>query len=386
MAGQRNFFLDEIGKRFHRQRPMIPEGFNTTRYAEREGNRTFVNIRVRSRGCQHNYLGGCTMCDYWVANRVDAQDMIRYGREALEALDFAPTLLVFGPSGSMLDDWEVPPEARREFYRMLQSIDVSIYVFFSRAETVTADKLSEIVEYLDPAKVSIEMGLETADTWKLKYCVNKAIDIGQISDAAQLIRQFGANSTAYILVGVPFLTASEAVADSVSSVTWAFEQGVDYCVVFPVHVKPWTVVHWLYQNGLYEPVSLWALVDVLSLLPQGLLEHVGISWYAPRPDRVHPSYQIPSIPPTTCPSCYDQVLDLLESYRFSGDRAQVVNTLNGLDCKCRDNWRQKLDSVSTVSLAERVSAAYAQMGIDILGRDWWASYGENVLSNIIACI
>lgn len=379
---ERNLFLDQIGQHFHRQRPRIPEGLNKTVHIEREGDLSFVNLRFRSRGCHHNYLGGCTMCDYWVGEKVDVAQMVEFGREALSALDFAPGLLVFGPSGSMFDDWEVPPEARKELFRILRTVSASVYIFFSRADTITEEKLADMVQNLGPAQVSIEMGLETADSWKLKFCVNKAMSLERFATTVQLIKRFGLYSTAYILLGVPFLTTQEMIEDTIFSISWAFGQGVDYCVVFPVHIKPWTIMYWLYEHGMFQPVSLWALVEVLSRFTPEELKRIGISWYSPCFDRFHPGYSVPPIRPTTCPSCYDRVISILDKYRFAADRYQIIKELDGIECSCRDFWRKSLELTSVVPLAERVRTAYREMGINILGVDWWDQHGDQVLASV----
>ena len=383
MTVQRNFFLDGIGKQLHKQRPRVPEGFDSTTYIERDGSKTYVDMYVRSRGCHHNYLGGCTMCDYWASAEFDALRMSDFAREALSAIDFSPTLLVFGPSGSLFDEWEVPTPVRRDWYRMLQSTNASVYALFTRVETITEDKLVEIAQYLDTSKVSIEMGLETADPWKLKYCINKAIEPEQITQAAHLIKSCGFSSCVYIMVGVPFLNPSELVEDTVSSVMWAFDQGIDYCAIFPMHIKPWTVVEWLYRHGQYEPVSLWAMVDVLTRFSPQQLEHIGICWHRPRPKQAHPLYEMQSIAPITCPMCADQVLGIMDSFRFSGERANLVARLVNIECKCKDEWRLKLlERFAHVPLAERVRDGYKEMGQDLLGTDWWARYGQEVLSSV----
>ena len=260
------------------------------------------------------------MCDYWASARFDFSNMANYAKQALDKINFSPTQFIFGPSGSLFDEWEVPASVRRQFYEILKPINAKAYEFFTRVETVTEEKVNEIANYLEPSSVSIEMGLETSDPWKLRYCINKAIEPGQITEAVETIRRAGFRSCVYIMIGIPFLTASEAVADTVSTIKWAFEQGIDYCAIFPMHVKPWTVVSWLYEHELYDPVSLWSAVDVLSNFSPQELEHIGISWHRPRPT-AHPSYNKLSIQPTTCPNCYEEVASALDAFRFSSQRA-----------------------------------------------------------------
>jgi len=308
--------------------------------------------------------------------------MVGFAREALASLDRVPDMLEVGPYGSMLDDQEVPPKVRREIYRLMKSVSAPFYAIFTRFDTITEDKLEELVEHFEPTEMSVDMGLETSDPWKLKYCVNKALEIGQIISAVKLLKRYNLYSAAYILLGVPFLTSAEMIDDTLSSVLWALSNSIDYAVVFPVHVKPWTVVRWLYEHDLYEPISLWDLVEVLARIPPKLLTQVGISWHNERAERNHPLYEIPKITPTTCPLCHDQVVGILESYRFSEDRVETVARLVDIECECKDTWRQELNMTVDAPLEERVKDAYKQMGIDVLGKNWWAEHGEDVLSSV----
>lgn len=383
MNNQRNFFLDEVGKHLHKLRPRVPEGLYTTTYTEQDNDKTFADIYIRSKGCHHNYLGGCTMCDYWVSDDFDNSEMSIYGQKALNELNFKPSLLVFGPSGSIFDDWEVPPEVRINFYKKLQKTNATLTGLFSRVETITESKLAELAHFLDPNKVSIEMGLETSDPWKSRYCINKAIDVEKITETVTLIRRFGFKSSVYILVGVPFLSVSEAIEDAVKSVLWAFDQGVEYCVVFPMHIKPWTVVYWCYEQHLYQPFSLWSLSEVLSRFEPTLLKRIGICWHRPRPAQSHPLYNIPSIPPTTCPNCSENILRLLDSYRFSQDRAQIVKSLMSYECECRNLWAKEMLKTPNLSLEQRVKQAYEKMGRSILGDEWWMVNGDKVIRSIL---
>ncbi len=381
MISERNLFLDVIGRHLHRYRPTVPDNFNSTTYIERYGNKSYLDIYVRSRGCRHNYRGGCTMCDYWASAGFDLSKMADHAKQALDKIDFSPTQFVFGPSGSLFDEWEVPASVRRQFYAMLKPVNAKLYEFFTRAETITEDKVNEIANYLEPSSVSIEMGLETSDPWKLKYCINKAIEPGQITKAVKIIKRAGFSSCAYIMIGVPFLTASEAVADTISTIKWAFEQEIDYCAIFPVHVKPWTIVYWLYEHGYYDPVSLWSVLDILSVFSPRELEHIGISWHRPRPV-THPLYKKSSIQPTTCPKCFEKVASTLDAFRFSSQRANLIDDLARIDCECKHVWNDKLAMKSNVSIYERVTFGYQQMGRDILGEEWWQKHGTEVINNI----
>ena len=46
-----------------------------------------------------------------------------------------------------------------------------------------------------------------------------------------------------VLLGAPFLCERDQLDTAVKSVNWAFEQGTDSVVVFPMNIKPFTLLY-----------------------------------------------------------------------------------------------------------------------------------------------
>lgn len=380
---KRNRFLDLVCAKLRKDRPKVPDSLNSTVWIERRQSRTFVQLWFRTRGCRHNHRGGCTMCDYWISDSVTPDQMSAFVGEALEKLDFEPDILLLNSSGSFFDDWEVPPKAREEIFRLISKFCNTVFIFETRADTVSEKTIVECTSILDSRKVNIEIGLESANPWILKYCVNKALETQEFMTSIQVLKRCDVGSTANILIGIPFLTVSEMVGDAVFSVNWAFNQGVERCVLFPMNTKPWTLIYWLEKFGLYTRPSLWALVEVMARLDTTLLPHTEISWYKTRP-QLHPKYSIPNQGPITCPECYDAVIALLDRYIFSHSRSKIVEQLVARQCRCKDVWRNQLKEKPTLTVRERVQDAYQVIGKQILGEQWWSQYGETVLANVAA--
>ncbi len=126
---------------------------------------------------------------------------------------------------------------------------------------------------------------------------------------------------------------------------------------------------------------MWSVLDILSVFSPRELEHIGISWHRPRPV-THPLYKKSSIQPTTCPKCFEKVASTLDAFRFSSQRANLIDDLARIDCECKHVWNDKLAMKSNVSIYERVTFGYQQMGRDILGEEWWQKHGTEVINNI----
>ena len=364
-----------------RERPKL-SSLNYTIWAQPNAARPFVQVWFRTRGCRHNHCGSCTMCDYSVSDPVPPEQMVAYVEAAIAELDFEPAVLLLNASGSVWDDWEVPAEARLGVYEVLSQFPQTTFVFETHADTVSKAKIDECTAVLGKERVKIEMGLETADPWVLGYCVNKALNLQDFKRAVRILKQQGIDCAANILIGIPFLTPTETMEGAIRSVKWAFREGVDWCVLFPVHVKPWTLVHWLAERGMYTPVSLWTLVEIISRLELDWLPRIDIAWHKSRqPTPVE--YKIASLSPTTCPECYNPVVELIDEYTCGDQRAQVVQKLVNRSCACYTLWRAQLETQSPSPLHERIRVYYQMIGEGVLGRGWWIEHGSSVLDDIM---
>ena len=381
----RNKFLDRVCTQLKKSHPLTSSELKYAVRIERIAGVPFASLWFRTRGCKHDHRGGCTMCNYGISTPVPYDEMIESVRVGLSLLptDEAMMLLV-SPSGSMLDEWEVPTPAREGILRLVRETRCRTYVCETRIETITEDKVRQYVEILDNKIACIEVGLESANPWILQHCINKAISLEQYKESMNLLRKYNVPSIANVLVGTPFLSPSEAIEDAVRTVQWAFAQGTDACTIFPVHVKQWTLVEWLWRHGYYSPPSLWSLVEVLNRLGPALAQKVTISWYKIYSEEspwgtLDPVDDLGYLAsPATCDQCQPQVMRLLDAYRDTND-FKIVQELAAMECRCKDAWRTMLHIDEPIPLKDRVACIYEAIGSNVLGPDWRFASGEKIL-------
>ena len=381
----RNEFLSRVCAKLRERRPRISSNFEIR--AERVDGVPFINLWFRTRGCRHDHLGGCTMCNYGASASVSAKEMIDHVRQGIASLDENEgMMLLVSPSGSMFDEWEVPGKAREGIFQLVQNAKCSTVICETRADTVTEDHIERYAGLFGDKKTCIEMGLESADPWILKYCINKSLSLDDYKRAILLLRRYQVTSLTNVMLGCAFLSVREAVQDAVQSVRWAFSQGTDQCVVFPAHVKRWTLLQWLWERGLYSPPSLWSLVEVLARLGPQLAPRVTISWYKNYQQEVEKSIPIESrtylCSPSTCAICQPKVMEMLDVYRDTRDFG-VVQELAAFECECKDEWQSSLDEDAPMPLKERVARLYEAIGLDVLGVEWWTRNGNLVLEDVL---
>ena len=309
----------------------------------------FASVWFRTRGCLHQLEnGGCSFCNYGSGPEVSGDEMVSFAADAMASLPESDGRVLFvSPSGSMLDEREVPAEARRRILRLAGQQNCVHVIFETRAETVTEKLLAECRQMLGGKGLSVEIGLEAVDPDVRKFCVNKGNTLDVFKRATDCCRRSGVGVIANIAVGMPFLNTDETIGEAVQTVKWALANGVEQCMLFPIHLRRGTFTEILWKAGLYLPQPIWALVEVLERLPKEELAGTSIAWYeiysyfsragdhifAHRDDSVIHS-------PITCPKCWRSAIQEFDRFR-AGEGAQSVARLASWDCACKANWRPK---------------------------------------------
>ncbi|WP_131989758.1 hypothetical protein [Chthoniobacter flavus] len=273
--------------------------------------------------------------------------------QALAVLPVAPAELMVSPSGGMLDDREVPPKARQGIYAAMAKSTADLLLIETRSETATERHLDEYRATFPHRSLAIEFGLESASSWISTFCVNKGAEPDRFAAAAAAAHRREIGVYANVCIGTAFLSARESVEDAVQTARWAFAHGGERVVLFPLHIKRFTLLEVLHHAGLYPRVSLWSLVECLRRLGSENSHRVEIAWYK----SYYTQKSKMTFSPTTCDICLPTVLTLMDTYRQTQDFA-VIEKLAAFSCACHEEWRAAIEAEPSSSLPERVLRSY----------------------------
>lgn len=356
-------FLENITKRLYDKRMSLDKNQKVYCRYEKVDNGIFAEIWFMTEGCKHDRNGGCTMCNYGKGHKVEDEGMLSLIDGKLTEINSKVIetntplkQLIISPTGSMFDEEEVSNNLRNGIFRLVGKYKCEKFIVETRVDTITAEKLSDMKSLIPHKNIAIELGLESANPWVLKNCVNKNLNIEDFEATVKLIKQAGFMVTANISLGAPFLDEKSQIEDTINTVKWAQEVGVDTAVVFPIHAKPGTLVGYLYENNMYECVSLWSLVEVLKKMEEQSKQKVEISWYKSYYD--DPKKIIES--PNTCHDCREDIIKLLDEYKNSCS-SEVIKQLYEYDCHCKDEWKKKISKDIEVN-ADRLVRRYEKLG------------------------
>lgn len=319
-------------------------------------------VTLRTNPCRWSTSAGCVMCGYHLgANRQQVTDqmLVAQTRDAITRLDPGTyPALVFTSNGSFFDRAEVSEAIRPVLVGMLRDAGFRYLIMESRPEYLATDKLREVAAAFAPEgrhrqtgryPLSVSFGLESSDDFIQQYCINKGRRRSDYETAFEHLRAEGYSYDCYVLLGKPFLSAREDVADAIRTIRFAVDRGAEYVFVMVTNMVDYSLTSYLQERGRYALPSLWRAVELLERLPERYRRAVqikGIS-HAPVP---------PSFYARTCELCNEHVKGALNFWNQTGQWEHVRSIHR---CACRDRFKKdEWDVRPHSSLTERVLREY----------------------------
>ncbi len=164
----------------------------------------------------------------------------------------------------------------------LSKIDTKVIIFETHYLSVNASILELIKRNLKDKEVVIELGLESSNKEVRENCLNKYIDNKEFAKRVNLIKSFGFGAEANVVFGLPFLNTKEQIKDTIQSIEWCFKNNIDKVDLFPINIKPYTLLYKLYEAGEYSPVSHSDFIEVLKRVPKEYINKIYLCWYGNR--------------------------------------------------------------------------------------------------------
>lgn len=324
-------FVMSVNRKIRDKRPFFPDDRVVEIFQEGD----LLEISFLSRQCKNDLAGSCLMCDYGRAkgtlqNEIYLDKMKATLNEYKSGINF----LLICCNGSLLDEYQISTELLKEVFVIAEACSIPNIIIETHYKDVSVNKLDLIKQEIKKP-VIIEMGLETINQQYQNDILMKNIDIDKYEQIIELIKSYGYDIELNLLLGLPFLSTAEQLTYAIESVRWAFDHQCTP-IVFPINIKPYTMLRYAYDNGLYQPISLWLLIVLLDSLNPVELENVLISWYGSRDDS-YPN-DTPNIIPCSCNKCKDMLNNFGRAFldtKQSSERKDLIKKLiNTSTCNC----------------------------------------------------
>jgi radical SAM enzyme (TIGR01210 family) len=257
----------------------------------------------------------CLMCDLW-KNTTDRPVPVGAIPAQIEwALAQMPPVkhLKLYNSGSFFDDRAIPLADYQKIASLLKGFET---VIVESHPKFIDDRCLQFRNMLQ-GELQVAIGLETANPEILRK-LNKHVTLDDFRHSVQFLRQNGISTRAFILLKPPYLNESEGIWWAQKSIDFAFNAGVECCIVIPVRAGNGAMEE-LMDIGDFTPPALESLETVLQY---------GINLKAGRVFADTWDLELFS----TCPTCFDQRIKQIDAMNLNqeiGSREKCNCEING---------------------------------------------------------
>jgi len=215
-----------------------------------------VTIFLTNRECPFH----CLMCDLWKNTTDYTVSTGSISRQIEFALSQLPTVkhIKLYNSGNFFDKKAIPSSDYPAIINLLQRFDTVLVE--NHPKLISRD----IIDFRDRlhGNIQVAMGLETAHQEALKM-LNKSMTLRDFSNACVFLNSNNIPVRTFILLRPPFLDEKEGILWAQRSIDFAFDNGVECCVIIPTRSGNGALDS-LEKRQLFHPPELSSLEEVQS--------------------------------------------------------------------------------------------------------------------------
>lgn len=245
-------------------------------------------------------------------------------------------------SGNWFANREIPPEARIEIYKEIAQSQCEGLMVESLPQFVTHETIKEAKSHLGNKRLIVGIGLQSADDTVRSLCINTTCTKAQFERASKLLRGNDYTPKTYLMIKPPFLTEREAVEETINSIRYVSEVGYEDVSICPTRIAPHTVVAELAKRGMFEPPSLWTIIEILKRVES--ISHVRVACLD------IDGKDADTIYPRNCESCTPIVLEAIKNYNAKRD----LSILEEPDCGCKKGHQKALQMADERPIQDRI--------------------------------
>lgn len=339
-----NIILDNYMLKLRKNRSVLPSSLTHTIF-KRDG---YVQFWFQTPPCKYSQAGKCTICNYWNGRKIEGLlDNVLSTTNIPEAGD---TLLI-NTCGSCLDKSEVSELELKKILKWIGNSSVRRVIFETHWSTISENYLSLISTDLVGKEVFYEVGVESMSSETLFYSLNKSHGNMDLNELINLIHKYDSKCITNVVYGAPFLTQMEQINDVIETIAGLINKKVDNIVLFPVNIKPNTLIKSLYDNKEYSLVPSKIMASILLENFSEYLEIIDLAWYGD-----HTEENV--ISPNSCEICRNPTLDYYNKYNNEDNpivRKELLAKVSNIDCGCINEF---LCTIDKRSFFERIDYYY----------------------------
>lgn len=287
-------------------------------------------IIFRTSGCSWAKKSGCSMCGYFndsAWKKVSDEELLHQFKTALKKYNGEKLVKIF-TSGSFLDTKEISKKVRDKIFVKLLETAEKISVE-SRPEYIAESTLTELKDIFKDKTLEVGVGLETANDYIRKKCLNKGFTFTEYKKATELLKKHGFKVKTYVLIKPPFLSEKKSITDAIDTVK-KIKNITDVISFNPTNVQRNTVVEYLWKRNQYRPAWLFSVAEIL-IKSKEIAPDLYIKCDVAGGGKNRGAHN--------CRSCNKKYLEAINKFSLTQD----VKYLRNLECSCKEKWETQLE-------------------------------------------
>jgi radical SAM enzyme (TIGR01210 family) len=346
--------LIKANKYIKNSRPYLPEDTICDTFR----NNSFMELAFMSKRCPNDACGACIMCDYGVLQGEKSASV--YIAEMNKILDKEKGIeyLLICTNGSILNPNQISEETLYKILKAAANTDIPHIIIEAHYNDISEQKLANIKQIMPDKNLTLELGLETVSQYYQDTLIMKHINIANFDKTISMIQNYKFNVDINILLGLPFLSAKEQFDETLKTVEWTLERGCNP-VIFPVNIKPYTLLMHMYKNSFYTPVSHWLLILLLDAVEAEQLSKITIAYYGNRTEDYYDMAEQP-IFPGCCEVCQAPIEIFYAEFCKEENSIKRKNLLQNIlafkQCDCLSDLKNQINQTAKSNFHERYAS------------------------------
>ncbi|TMP81612.1 hypothetical protein CWB73_06905 [Pseudoalteromonas phenolica] len=251
--------------------------------------------------------------------------------KSIESVGLFDKLAIFN-GGSFFPDSELPNDFQHFVYNdvakrsHIRQLMVEVYPSF-----ISERKLVEAKTMLGDTDLMIGVGFESHDDQVRNSMLRKRINKDLFEEKVRLMQKLGIQVFIYAFLKAPELTEKQAIDETLTTLQYLHNLGVDEIALSCAFVPPGTNLETLYNKGEFRPPWLWSILKILEVARQkGWPLSIGEFEDTPPPVAI----------PNNCNNCDSDINTLIDHHRLNG----FIPQNHQIACDCKSIWDREIGS------------------------------------------
>lgn len=321
-------------------------------------NNSFMELTFMSKRCPNDTCGSCIMCDYGALQGEKSASVYIEEMNKILAQEKDIKYLLICANGSILNPNQISEETLYKILKAIVKTDIPHIIIEAHYNDISEQKLSTIKQIMPDKNLTLELGLETISQYYQDTLIMKHINIANFNKTISMIQNYNISVDINILLGLPFLSVKEQFDETLKTVDWTLEHGCNP-VIFPVNIKPYTLLMHMYKNSFYTPISHWLLILLLDAIEVEQLSKITIAYYGNRTEDYYDMAERP-IFPNCCEVCHTPIERFYAEFCKEENSIKRKNLLQNIlafrQCNCLSNLKKQLNQTVKSNFKKRYTA------------------------------